>query len=189
MGMVYDAARRQVLLFGGCGGGSPCLLGDTWTWDGMTWTEQHPATSPPARAHIGMAYDASRRQVLLFGGAPVFGDTWTWDGLNWTKQDPATSPVPRRDMGMAYDAVEGQTVLFGGFRMSRPHIFVYGDTWEWDGLAWTQRAPGTSPSPRYGAGMAYDAARRQVLLFGGTDGSFSLGDTWTWDGTTWTQQG
>jgi hypothetical protein len=34
MGMAYDQARSEVVLFGGNG---PGALGDTWTWDGTTW--------------------------------------------------------------------------------------------------------------------------------------------------------
>jgi hypothetical protein len=55
--MAYDAARGEVVLFGGWDG---TLLGDTWTWDGTTWTEEHPAISPPARILMGMAYDPGR---------------------------------------------------------------------------------------------------------------------------------
>src|SRR5207253_2319232 len=41
-----------------------------------------------------------------------------------------------------------------------------------------------SPSPRSGMGMAYDAARAEVVLFGGGRSCCSgdyLNDTWTWD--------
>ena len=49
--MVYDGATQQLLLFGGSrlpfsGGG---FLGDTWAWNGTTWTQLHPATSPGPR--------------------------------------------------------------------------------------------------------------------------------------------
>jgi hypothetical protein len=36
-------------------------------------------------------------------------------------------------------------------------------------------------------GMAYDAARNQVVLHGGV-GNGAPSDTWTWDGTDWTQR-
>jgi hypothetical protein len=36
--------------------------------------------------------------------------------------------------------------------------------------------------------MAYDPVRGHVILFGGSDGFFTVyGDTWQWDGTDWTQ--
>jgi hypothetical protein len=44
------------------------LLGDTWTWDGSTWTQQHPVPSPSARTDASMAYDAATGTVVLFGG-------------------------------------------------------------------------------------------------------------------------
>jgi hypothetical protein len=44
---------------------------------------------------------------------------------------------------------------------------------------WTQQSPATSPPSREFASMAYDAATRNVVLFGGGfNGSFT--DTWTW---------
>src|SRR5215470_17561644 len=95
--MAYDAATSNVVLFSGEGFAS--YLGDTWTWDGSTWTKQAPAASPSAREFAPMAYDAATRNIVLFGGG-VFesnlGDTWTWDGSTWTKQAPAAHPSPGR---------------------------------------------------------------------------------------------
>jgi hypothetical protein len=71
-----------VVLFGGFdSSGSPA--GGTWTWDGSTWTQQHPATSPPNKAAAPMAYDAATGTAVMFGGVSsddlsVVGDTWTW---------------------------------------------------------------------------------------------------------------
>ncbi len=90
-GMAYDVARGQVVLFGG---GRVLLnestdskyLRDTWTWDGSTWTRLSPALSPPERYLMGMAYDVSHRQVVVFGGynnGAYLGDTWIWDGTTW----------------------------------------------------------------------------------------------------------
>ena len=36
--------------------------------------------------------------------------------------------------------------------------------------------------------MAYDAATRNAVLFGGVGRVNYLRDTWTWDGSTWTRQ-
>jgi hypothetical protein len=76
--MAYDAATGNVVLFGG--GTASTNFGDTWTWDGSTWTKQDAKTSPPARHSASMAYDAATGNVVLFGGqGGVFlGDTWTW---------------------------------------------------------------------------------------------------------------
>ena len=79
--MAYDAATGTAVLFGGTTNIAHVELGDTWTWDGTTWTQQHPATSPPHRLDASMAYDPATRTVVLFGGSSsrsTFGDTWTW---------------------------------------------------------------------------------------------------------------
>ena len=83
--MAYDAARGEVVLFGGFG---HARLGDTWTWDGTDWTKQHPAHSPDARQEMGMTWDDARGHVILFGGfdGAALGDTWTWDGTDWSER-------------------------------------------------------------------------------------------------------
>ena len=43
--MADDAATGDVVLFGGSGSRHQ-LLNDTWTWNGSTWTQQHPAVQP-----------------------------------------------------------------------------------------------------------------------------------------------
>ena len=187
MGLTYDAARGEVVLFGGYNDGDS--LGDTWTWDGKAWTQQHPATSPAARFGTGMAYDAARGEVVLFGGrdnGATLGDTWTWDGTTWTQQHPATSPSARYSMGMAYDAARGDVVLFGG---TSSNVYL-GDTWTWDGTTWTQRHPATSPPPRTDMGWPTTPRGREVVAVRRLRRVHGvvLGDTWTWDGTTWTQR-
>ena len=187
MGMAYDAARHQVVMFGGIGD-SFGLPGGTWTWDGHAWTQQHPAHSPPPRADTAMAYDAARGQSVLFGGdghGGYFGDTWTWDGTDWSQQSPAHSPSPRFGMRMVYDAARHEVVLFGGFAYGDTDFF--NDTWTWDGTDWTQLSPAHSPSSRLSMGMAFDAARHEVVLFGGRSIAGDVADTWIWDGTNWTQ--
>ncbi len=86
---------------------------------------------------------------------------------------------------MAYDALRGVTVLFGGFASNGSS----GDTWEWNGTVWTQRAV-SGPSARSDHAMVYDALRGVTVLFGGRPSGSSAGDgeTWEWDGTTWTQR-
>jgi hypothetical protein len=80
--------------------------------------------------------------------------------------------------------VRGKVVLFGGDGISG----LLNDTWEWDGINWTQKFPVASPPARGYHALAYDIAHGVVVLFGGWGGSSDLGDTWTWDGKTWTQK-
>src|SRR5439155_19523426 len=47
--MAYDAARGQVVLLIPSPTPNPPAHGtDTWTWDGTTWTQRNPASSPAA---------------------------------------------------------------------------------------------------------------------------------------------
>jgi hypothetical protein len=181
MGMTYDAARGEVVLFGGTDDDD---LGDTWTWDGTDWTQRTPAHHPSARFGMGMTYDSARSEVVLFGGAVAGGDdTWTWDGTDWTQRTPPHAPPGRWDMGMTYDAARGQVVLFGGLGAG-----YLRDTWIWDGTDWIQRTPMYPPLGRSVTSMTYDAARGEVVMFGGIRGNYFYGDTWTWDGTRWTRR-
>jgi len=81
--MAYDSARGVTVLFGGNDGSYPYYnyKGDTWEWDGTTWTPRS-LTGPSPRAGHAMAYDDARGVTMLFGGffdpAPYsfLGDTW-----------------------------------------------------------------------------------------------------------------
>jgi len=190
--LAFHAGSRRVVLFGGSH--DDTRLGDTWTWNGQRWMAASPATveMPPARAYHGMAYDAARDRIVVFGGfnpqvpGRKLGDTWEWDGRSWTRALPATAaPPPRATPAMVFDARRGRAVLVGG-----------GDdrdeadgTWEHDGTRWSLvPAAGYTPRARTGHAVAYDAARGQVVLFGGFSWSApvpALGDTWLWDGHTW----
>jgi len=207
--MAYDAATNQVLVFGGKRNPATDVVGDTWTWNGARWREQHPAASPPALSGAAMAYDAATRQLVLFGGArrraiagiplhysavgPPLAATWTWNGATWTEQHPAVSPSARKHVAMAYDPATREVVLFGGFgSKGRP----LRDTWTWNGATWTEQHPAVSPSslpyPLEPAQlMAYDPANREIVLFeymvGGAHGPKG-GSTWTWNGSAWTEQ-
>ncbi|MBI3663134.1 MAG: hypothetical protein HY234_08815 [Acidobacteria bacterium] len=192
--MAYDAARGQVVLFGGADTITGTNFHDTWVWDGANWTQKSPSTSPSGTGSQAMAYDAARQQVVMFGGAVgdnvfntvISSDTWVWDGTTWTQRFPANSPSPRLGAAMVYDPVRQQVVLFGGGPGS-PESF--GDTWVWDGNNWTQKFPATSPPARSNFGFAFDVARGQAVLYAGRgDGDTWLNDTWVWDGTNWTQK-
>jgi hypothetical protein len=185
--MAYDATGGDVVLFGGStvNDSAGTYLNDTWTWDGVTWTQQFPAVSPPARqcSTPGMVYDGVTGTVLLFGGGNSTGnldDTWIWDGKakTWTQLHPVTNPSTTGLM--AYDGADKQVVLFGGPTLT--------ETWTWDGAfrTWTQQFPAQSPPVTQGA-MAYDAAVGDVVLFGGFVGSWpdTLSDTWIWNGSDW----
>jgi len=174
--MVYDAARGEVVLFGGHDG---AYKDDTWVWNGTSWTEKTGLTAKPSpRSWHAMAYDESRHVVVLFGGSNpgLLGDTWEWDGTSWT-QRLVSGPSAREGHAMTYHPANG-IVLFGG---------GVNETWAWNGTSWIKlTGTGNQPAPqRYWNAMVYDNALQRIVLFGGGDAGTILNDTWTWDGERW----
>jgi RHS repeat-associated protein len=238
--MAYDAARQQIVLFGGYDQNTNTISSETWIWDGTSWAQRFPQASPPARTSFAMTYDAARNQILMFGGAigpAIANDTWVWDGANWTQKFPATSPPPRAHaslvfdtqlqkailidgsngspnsydeawawdgtnwslvappptarsaFGAGYDPMHHQTVVFGGGYCLGNGCSFYNDTELFDGTAWTSSLVGGPQTPRQGLRMAFDTAIGKTLLFGGSGVSNAPADndTWIWDGASWTQ--
>lgn len=108
----------------------------------------------------------------------------------WTLQSPASHPVALLAPQMAYDALHQKVVLFSGTTGGGGAADTPNDTWLWDGRQknWTLQNPAHKPAGRVTAGMAYDSARQQIVLFGGGVGYTTFSDTWVWDGTDWTQK-
>jgi hypothetical protein len=191
--LAYDG--RVALLVGGASDRE--VLGDTWGWDGRGW-QRMMGPGPSPRTFAAAAGDGVSR-VFLFGGSRVlFGDdsvaanrdaaqrlladTWTWDGARWTEVT-GVQPPARAEAAAAWDPKRQRLVLFGGYTWVAGKRERLGDTWEFDGRAWARFAT-TGPSPRSGAGMAFDPELAQVVLFGG---SGATGDTWIWHGTGWSE--
>ena len=184
--LVYDAAREVTLLEGGAvagamGGYTPV---GTWQWDGTSWT-QVADTGAPARLLGGLAYDANRERVVLFGGANLDytyeTDTWEWDGNDW-EQVTNIGPPARLAHGMT--GTSGDTLLFGGVSDASPtDTNQFRDTWTWDGTHWHQRQD-MGPSPRWVMPLVWDSARERGVIFGGghvppgQPNYILLGDTW-----------
>ncbi len=187
--ITYDIERQRVVLFGGANPSTGAVLGDTWEYDGTIWRQSSPATSPPARSAHGIAYDASRKRVVVFGGSPggsgaELGDTWEYDGTNWTKFT-GSGPPGRLAAPLAYDPERKKVVVFGG---TSGATFL-NDTWEYDGAAWI-RASALGPPARAGHTFAFDPNLHSITMCGGAKGFTTndfLDDIWQWAGTGWTR--
>jgi hypothetical protein len=178
---AYDPATGQIVMFGGIEQvfhpNGFAIRNDTWTWNGTTWTQQHPAVSPPATEGASMAYDPSIGKLVLFGGLGVPGDTWAWNGSNWSRLNLPSSPPARVGAALALDHGAGDVILSGGATTLGTG---FSDTWALDG-AWTQLHPGTAAPPMSGAGIATDPGTGHLVLFGGSNPGGSLSNqTWVW---------
>lgn len=111
----------------------------------------------------------------------------------------ASAPPSRYGAALAYDPQSNTLILFGGSTVSNqahpPASSLLDDTWSWDGHAWQQLHPATSPPALYGAELVADPTSRHLLLLGGSGQTDSSGvllmqqGVWTWDGQTWTRAG
>lgn len=203
--MAYDEAlRRVVLLATTRASGEPVdgVPGETWTWDGSNWRQEHPSLAPNARQNPHMVYDSRRKQVIMFGGvgykSETFADTWAWDGTNWRK---LSNSIPGlADGGLfgaaAYDPATDRTVLCDQLNSQNVDGMYHGGMWLFDGSVWTEKSAVAAPLPTTRFGMVYDPAIEKLVLFGGevlslhgdvVDGVFKS-DIWTSDGQTWQRQ-
>jgi len=199
---AFDAARRKVVLIGGTDPPDTCdpgVMGQTWTWDGADWTQQHPTTAPdecfPAGAGTAV-FDAAHRDVFALDSDQLGGpEEWTWDGADW-HAEAVLGPLP--GAALAYDPHAQHVLSFGGFLFFHG-TNVFGETEAWDGRRWTPLSAGDGsrdPQPRAFASMIYDPTVGAPVMFGGTSfqppGSpeaVAHADTWRWTGRHWVRMG
>ncbi|MCX5690415.1 MAG: immunoglobulin domain-containing protein [Planctomycetota bacterium] len=139
-GFAFDESRGKAVLFGG-GTDTFVPLGDTWEWDGATWTRV-ATTGPTARLGPGMVYDSFRRRIVMHGGQDnVLGrrnDLWEWDGTSWTQRTiSGTPPLARYQFGFAYDKHRNRFIAAGGQDLGAGQS----DTWELRGDPYVQTPP------------------------------------------------
>lgn len=212
--MAFDSTAKQTLLFGGVDDVvfPPVNYGDTWRFSSGNWTKLVPLVSPPARYFGGMAYDANRQVMVLYGGKGrtfsgdvYLDDTWEWYSGNWTQV--ATTNTPNSLLGtrggvgevaMAYEPNGKRIVLFGGEYLMG-FVATSSLVLEYDGTNWTKPAiPLASQPPRRSqASLCTAASLGGVLLTGGTNfnnpagpgGAIVFNDTWVYNSAldTWTK--
>ena len=194
--MAGDLIGNRLVLFGGVAGLTN--YSDTWTYDGSTWTQQSPATSPPSRFASDMVFDSTRQVFVMYGGNATFtspgtNQTWEYDGVTWAQRFPAQNPGNLGLHAMAFDSVRNVVVLYGGMPGGNP-ITDSNQTWEYDGVNWTQRFPANNPGRLEAHSMCFHAGVGQAILFGGVNANpntpISLIDndrTWGFDGTNWAE--
>ncbi|MCB9878025.1 MAG: hypothetical protein H6835_10530 [Planctomycetes bacterium] len=190
--MEFVPQNGGLILFGGL---TPALSNQTWLYDGADWTLLTPPTSPTGRFGAELIYDQARGVAVLYGGLnspisipPPTSETWEWDGATWSLAAPAANPGPRYQYGACYDALRGRTVLFGG-STSQLLGSQTNQTWEYDGVTWSQVTTAGNPGALERPAMCFHFGIGKAVLFGGANGAGMTGNTWLYDGFagTWTQ--
>jgi hypothetical protein len=193
--MAYDVVRDEMIVFGVDAGNNAAM--HRLARSTGTWGTPVPAGSdgPSRRVSYAMVYDEELDRVVMFGGANAGGvalaDTWLWNGADstWTEVTPAESPSPRANPAAVYDPIRKSVLIFGGADGIPPNFELNAELWEWSldpggEHRWHRRVATVAPPGRTGAAMAWDPARRRVVLFGGLAGQLPgndpdlLGDTW-----------
>src|SRR5205823_4482761 len=141
----FDPATGTTVLFGGtsvagCSDNVYDACGDTWSWDGFTWTQRAAGPSAPsARYGASMTYDGATGLLMLFGGVRSNGsesaELWGWDGATWTLASAGGtgSPTSQSFRALAYDPDHSAVVLLGAdYGGSCGAQYGYcGETWTW----------------------------------------------------------
>lgn len=196
--LTFDSNQGSLFLFGGRNAGG--FLADTWEARSSTnseseaWLRIPTAATPRARNSGAIAFDPNRG-ALLFGGlistspTDALADTWIYAEGRWTRRTPATSPAARWGHRLVHDARRDRIVLFGG--LTTNPVQYSAETWEWDGINWSQTSTATTPPGRAYPMLAYDSNRGRTVMFGGSgvtgSGSTFFDDTWEFDGSDWAQ--
>jgi hypothetical protein len=196
--MAYNPSTAKTYIFGGYDTTTGQSLDDLWEWDGKTWAQVTVSARPPARVDAGLAYDPTRKSLILYGGAEyyastTYGDTWEWDNTGkWTQLTATKSPDPLSGHGLVTDTIRNKILLFGGAGDQYAYGVPYyssptrNDVWEWDGatLTWTNRTPVATidtPSARQNPILAYDEGRQKLFLYDGGNYSGNVSSFWEWD--------
>ena len=141
--MIYDRARKVVVMFGGIAltPGVTGRFSDTWTSDGRTWRKASEI-GPTGRNGAAIAFDRRTNAVVMWGGTtgPThLDDMWRWDGKAWTDiPGQETAPTKRVGAGMAYDVARDLIIFFGGRLREGGQVITSNEMWELRGTGWTQ---------------------------------------------------
>ncbi len=185
--LIYDSRRNSLILFGGNLFPADVPVSDVWEFDlaSSTWAPLTPGGTPPiARNGHSAVYDSVYGSMLVFGGANDFtGDLFddvhrlilpaagppAWQALSVS----GTLPVPRDRHTAIFDPDSSRMIVFGG---TDNGAFGNPFTNELSALSldagssvvWTRLASQLDvPAPRAGHAAVYDAANRQIVVFGG----------------------
>ena len=191
--MVFDPARRRLVVFGGQAGG---FFNDVWAYGlgANAWQRLDGAgPRPNTRYGHGAVFDPPRDRMVIshgFTDQGRFDDTWAFDFQtnSWTEISPPNRRPLRRCLHHAvHHPASDQMLLFGGCA-SGAGPCPLNDLWAFDlgSHKWEQRASG--PPARQWYGTALDRHSGRMVVFGGA-GDELLGDVWEYDpvGDWWTQ--
>lgn len=190
--MAYDDRTHTSLLVGSSAFQG---LAQTWSWDGTSWTRRPDLPLAGAEQPQSLAFDPVSGHALLLSvlksgpnfDSPAQTRMWTWDGGAWTLGKPPPSFADTT--GEARLAgVGGSSSRMGSGVLALIEVALGShETWLWDGVTWSKRAAGDTPSydPQLSSTIAEDQTTGDVVLIASADSGTGNGQTWLWNGNTW----
>jgi hypothetical protein len=188
-----DPAHRVVVLWRAHSDQSEgAEAADTWTWDGIDWTEADAGPGAPGYRQ-GPRAVTTADGLVLFGGrmgnVKYYGDAWTWNGKKWSRIDRDPRPPGRGAAAVVWNPVDSSLFVFSGTGLKAgagPGNLgeLLGDAWTMANGKWTQLKGSGPPPVANSIGMWDSQSKRPVVMLGMPCPNPS-GDAWPWDGTAW----
>ncbi len=178
----YIPDTGEIVLYGGFNDGD--IDGALWFYDTElhSWSGYQPVTRPEERYRTGMAYDADRKVVVVFGGGQSgmgyrWNDTWEFDivGNEWTNTTPSFSPPRTYDHSMCWDPISGKVLMTGG----TPGVGSNSVIWAYDSMNDTWEVFGRGPET-YNYEIFVDHQTGLLYGFGGLFNEFPHPSTFVW---------
>src|SRR5690349_10105161 len=178
--MGLDPISNQLVLYVGSrfAGGATTFVSQTFTWDGIGWTQRATPVTPWPVERPTMAFDPAAGRLVLGTNGPTSCAFYEWTGTNWQQRLPAGAPGATG--AFATDTGQQKLVMFDGVMSSSPN-----HTWTLANGTAQQLSTPVEPARRFGAAMAYDPVHQRTVLFGGAvvwnyalGQIFVIGDTW-----------
>lgn len=193
---------ERAWLFGG--NSSSGAYDQLWRYDvaGNAWTQVSATAAPSKRAWAAMSWDAGGGALVLYGGAggilgPVMDDLWLYTPADGVWREPTvTGPTPgvRYLSRLVYVPHQQRHLLFFGgtalAALTARATAVSSEVWSLtvdaaaNTASWVKLTPsGPAPAGRASPCVAYDAARKRVIVFGGetAQASVNLDDVFQYD--------
>jgi PKD repeat protein len=214
--LVYDAADAYVLGVSVPVPTDPTSLA-AYTYHAGVWAALSPTLSVWAGSQTPedcggpqLVYDSTDGYVVLYvplcwGGDPGYlgyhpiSQTWAYRAGAWTNETSAAAPTVEQG-ALSDEPSTGGIVMFGGYDMNLEEYTDQGATiWGLENYTWVYQAGhwtnltldlSGAPLPRSNAGMTYDTALSEVILYGGVDypatsHNLTYADMWAFSDGRW----
>lgn len=138
-GMAFDGNRGRVVLYGGLWISGQ--YADTWFWNGKHWNPHTGPYDDSSLDHHAMAWDATRGELVTFGGKDyrytTSDRTRVLSDKVWSERS-REGPVARHSTPLTWNESRRTVMMFGGKQYEGEQFHPLGGLWEWNGEVWKE---------------------------------------------------